>query len=41
MFLVIPGRCDASNPESRHSGMGLTAHPGMTMATSLTALANE
>jgi len=30
-FAVIPGRCEASNPEvSRHSGLVLTHHPGMT-----------
>src|SRR4051794_13505682 len=27
---VIPGRCEASNPESRDSGSGPTDHPGMT-----------
>jgi hypothetical protein len=27
---VIPGRCKASNPESRDSGSGATHHPGMT-----------
>jgi hypothetical protein len=28
--LVIPGRCGASNPESRDSGSGPSDHPGMT-----------
>src|ERR1700687_4250308 len=28
--VVIPGRCEASNPESRDSGSGATHHPGMT-----------
>src|SRR3954452_17118691 len=28
--LVIPGRCEASNPESRDSGSGPSDHPGMT-----------
>src|SRR5258705_13892174 len=28
--LVIPGRCEASNPESRDSGSGPSEHPGMT-----------
>src|SRR6185437_705490 len=27
---VIPGRCGASNPESRDSGSGAWRHPGMT-----------
>jgi hypothetical protein len=27
---VIPGRCEASNPESRDSGSGPADHPGMT-----------
>ena len=27
---VIPGRCEASNPESRDSGPGPSDHPGMT-----------
>ncbi len=27
---VIPGRCKASNPESRDSGSGPSDHPGMT-----------
>jgi hypothetical protein len=27
---VIPGRCGASNPESRDSGAGPSDHPGMT-----------
>ena len=27
---VIPGRCEASNPESRGSGSGATHHPGTT-----------
>src|ERR1700720_763 len=27
---VIPGRCEASNPESRDSGCGPSDHPGMT-----------
>jgi hypothetical protein len=27
---VIPGRCEASNPESRDSGSGAAHHPGMT-----------
>jgi hypothetical protein len=27
---VIPGRCEASNPESRDSGLRF-AHPGMTI----------
>src|SRR5262245_24815707 len=30
MMLVIPGRCVASNPESRDSGSGPSDHPGMT-----------
>ena len=29
---VIPGRCAASNPESRDSGSGPAGHPGMTEA---------
>ncbi len=29
---VIPGRCEASNPESRDSGSGPSDHPGMTAA---------
>jgi hypothetical protein len=34
-LIVIPGRCEASNPESRSDnfwipGLRLTAHPGMT-----------
>src|SRR4051812_22248548 len=29
---VIPGRCEASNPESRDSGSGLSDHPGMTVS---------
>src|SRR4051794_10914692 len=29
---VIPGRCEASNPESRNSGSGATHHPGMTLS---------
>jgi hypothetical protein len=28
---VIPGRCKASNPESRDSGSGPSDHPGMTV----------
>src|SRR5882724_6939340 len=28
---VIPGRCEASNPESRDSGSGPSDHPGMTV----------
>jgi hypothetical protein len=28
---VIPGRCGASNPESRDSGLVLSDHPGMTI----------
>jgi hypothetical protein len=28
--IVIPGRCEASNPESRDSGSGPSDHPGMT-----------
>ena len=27
---VVPGRCEASNPESRDSGAGPSDHPGMT-----------
>src|SRR5260370_7457742 len=27
---VIPGRCEASRPESRDSGSGPSDHPGMT-----------
>src|SRR5581483_464575 len=27
---VIPGRCEASSPESRDSGSGPSNHPGMT-----------
>src|SRR3954452_930213 len=30
--IVIPGRCKASNPESRDSGSGPSDHPGMTAA---------
>ena len=30
VLIVIPGRCEASNPESRDSGSGPTDHPGMT-----------
>ena len=29
---VVPGRCAASNPESRDSGSGAAHHPGMTPA---------
>jgi hypothetical protein len=29
-IFVIPGRCEASNPESRDSGSGPADHPGMT-----------
>ena len=29
-LVVIPGRCEASNPESRDSGSGPLDHPGMT-----------
>ena len=29
-WAVIPGGCEASNPESRDSGFGTTATPGMT-----------
>src|SRR5262245_36174101 len=32
---VVPGRCGASNPESRDSGSGPSDHPGMTAAPSL------
>jgi hypothetical protein len=28
---VIPGRCEASSPESRDSGSGAAHHPGMTI----------
>src|SRR4051812_34649649 len=28
---VIPGRCEASNPEGRDSGSGPSDHPGMTV----------
>src|ERR1700681_3361028 len=28
---VIPGRCEASSPESRDSGSGPADHPGMTV----------
>ena len=31
---VIPGRCEASNPESRDSGSGPSDHPGMTVISS-------
>jgi hypothetical protein len=31
--IVIPGRCEASNPESRDSGSGPADHPGMTVLT--------
>src|SRR6202035_3662759 len=31
---VIPGRCEASNPESRDSGSGPSDHPGMTIPRS-------
>src|SRR5581483_10234835 len=31
---VIPGRCEASNPESRDSGSGPSDHPGMTVLAS-------
>src|SRR5215468_9526074 len=31
---VIPGRCEASNPESRDSGLGSTSRPGTTIAES-------
>src|SRR5205085_863181 len=30
LLAVIPGRCEASNPESRDSGSGPSDHPGMT-----------
>jgi hypothetical protein len=30
MRSVIPGRCEASNPESRGSGSGLSDHPATT-----------
>jgi hypothetical protein len=30
VFIVIPGRCEASNPESRDSGSGPSDHPAMT-----------
>src|SRR3978361_2328956 len=30
IIAVIPGRCEASNPESRDSGSGPSDHPGMT-----------
>jgi hypothetical protein len=33
MGIVIPGRCEASNPESRDSGSGPSDHPGMTTAS--------
>src|SRR3954463_143679 len=32
---VIPGRCEASNPESRDSGSGPSDHPGMTKEENL------
>src|SRR5260370_28206179 len=35
MNFVIPGRCEASNPESRDSGSGPSDHPGMTWPGSL------
>ena len=34
---VIPGRCEASNPESRDSGSGPSDHPGMTAVIGTTA----
>src|SRR3954452_17894213 len=35
---VIPGRCEASNPESRDSGSGPSDHPGMTKSYKSTFL---
>src|SRR5579872_4477007 len=35
---VIPGRCEASNPESRDSGSGPSDHPGMTEVSLTPAL---
>src|ERR1700710_2782465 len=35
---VIPGRCEASSPESRDSGSGPSDHPGMTERGSVTQL---
>src|SRR5437763_9083929 len=32
---VIPGRCEAANPESRDAGSGPSDHPGMTMRTDM------
>src|SRR6185437_2166668 len=32
---VMPGRCEASNPESRDSGSGPSDHPGMTGNTKI------
>ena len=34
---VIPGRCEASNPESRDSGSGPSDHPGMTASPHTTS----
>ena len=38
--LVIPGRCEASNPESRIPGLGPSDHPGMTCGHFFTLLAS-
>jgi hypothetical protein len=38
---VIPGRCEASNPESRDSGFGPSDHPGMTESGSLRSARND
>src|SRR5690348_12944404 len=32
---VIPGRCEASNPESRDSESGPSDHPGMTRGNTM------
>src|SRR5665647_2617606 len=34
VWIVIPGRCVASNPESRDSGFDATHRPGMTESAS-------
>src|SRR3984957_6198444 len=38
-YSVIPGRCEAPNPESRDSGSGPSDHPGMTMLLHLRRIA--
>src|SRR5258708_38942810 len=40
-LVVIPGRCEASNPESRDSGSGPSDHPGMTTTSSLLRLVDR